>query len=75
MTRRNLSFLKRKSNRDSRLLDREDVPRGPISPLFGPKIYTESLFGLKSKLYVPSAEMDLEWQPTIGSVFKVVVEF
>lgn len=74
MTKKNLSLLKRSTNRGASRPSavRDEGDTGDSSHLKEIKVHGETPVGKDSKLYVPSGDMDLEWQPTLGSVFKIL---
>ncbi|MFH4974766.1 hypothetical protein AB6A40_001475 [Gnathostoma spinigerum] len=71
MTKKNLFAMRRSVNRVSQgsSSTREEANRErsePSSPEYDDRTSTDA------KLYVPAGAMDLEWQPTAGSVFKLL---
>lgn len=80
MTRKNLSLLKRSSNRGSArplaaVTSESAVDSALPSPLKEKSLWNQSDFDTFSKLYVPNGQLDLEWQPSVASVFKVNVAY
>lgn len=71
MSNKSPFLAKRKSNRmlirpcqsPADKLTADELPSAP-SPLWN-----------YSKLYIPEGQMDLEWQPSVGTVFKVFCVF
>ncbi|VDN17655.1 unnamed protein product [Gongylonema pulchrum] len=50
-------------------------PPLPSSPLQQKVLWNEPAPESFAKLYVPSGQMDIEWQPTMASVFKILFSF
>uniref|UniRef100_A0A915Q075 Mannosyltransferase n=1 Tax=Setaria digitata TaxID=48799 RepID=A0A915Q075_9BILA len=83
MTKKNLSLVKRTSNRillrshlssaDNNVTTDEQL--STLSPLQANVLWNYPSIDSFSKLYIPNGQMDLEWQPTITAVFKIIFSF
>lgn len=78
MARKNLSLVKRTSNRlivRSQLSPTDNVTKdeqpSALSPLQANVLLNYPALDSFSKLYVPGGQLDLEWQPSVSTVFKV----
>uniref|UniRef100_A0A1I8EBT8 Mannosyltransferase n=1 Tax=Wuchereria bancrofti TaxID=6293 RepID=A0A1I8EBT8_WUCBA len=79
MTKKNMSLVKRTSNRiviRSRLSPTDNVATdeqpSALSPLQANVLWNYPALDSFSKLYIPGGQMDLEWQPSVAAIFKVV---
>ncbi|VIO95102.1 Plasmid Maintenance Protein containing protein [Brugia malayi] len=79
MTKKNMSLVKRTSNRiviRSRLSPTDNVAAdeqpSALSPLQANVLWNYPALDSFSKLYIPGGQMDLEWQPSVASIFKIV---
>ncbi|EFO27810.1 plasmid Maintenance protein containing protein [Loa loa] len=82
MAKKNLSLVKRTSNRviiRSRQLPTDngmaDEQPSALSPLQANVLWNYPVLDSFSKLYIPGGQMDLEWQPSVAAIFKVVFSF
>ncbi|VDO47882.1 unnamed protein product [Brugia timori] len=78
MTKKNMSLVKRTSNRiviRSRLSPTDNVAAdeqpSALSPLQANVLWNYPALDSFSKLYIPGGQMDLEWQPSVASIFKI----
>ncbi|VDM40942.1 unnamed protein product [Toxocara canis] len=74
MTKKNLSLLKRSSNRavsKPSASVREDSMEQSAALINDPETRTDRY----AKLYVPTGDFDVEWQPAASSIFKILFSF
>ncbi|CAG9538201.1 unnamed protein product [Cercopithifilaria johnstoni] len=82
MTKKNPLSMKRTSNRlimRSHLspidnLTKDEQPSA-LSPLQANVLWNYPALDSFSKLYIPGGQMDLEWQPSVSIVFKIIFSF
>uniref|UniRef100_A0A0R3S1U5 Mannosyltransferase n=1 Tax=Elaeophora elaphi TaxID=1147741 RepID=A0A0R3S1U5_9BILA len=82
MTKKNLSLVKRTSNRliirphlSSSDSVTKDEQLSALSPLQANVLWNYPVLDSFSKLYIPGGQMDLEWQPSVSAVFKIIFSF
>ncbi|VDK82828.1 unnamed protein product [Litomosoides sigmodontis] len=82
MAKKNLSLVKRTSNRliiRSQLSSTDKVTKdeqpSALSPLQTNVLGNYPALDSFSKLYIPGGQLDLEWQPSVSTVFKIIFSF
>lgn len=74
MPKQNIAQVRRRINRQGKPVGGGDVEMEKLIPKVE-EDEEENLFNSQAKLYVPNGDMDLEWQPSFSSVFKIMFSF